>query len=153
MAAKTNTVPGHSIPKQNVLEIIRPKSRIARIQLLSIIGFIIAAILGVMAIGHFANKTREYREQNWNSAVATVKDTRTHLVGEFGGFYGGRMYYEVQVLAAFSADGSPHERWITVSQTPKTLDNAEFQERLWKGKQYFVRWNPSDPNQIVIDLH
>jgi hypothetical protein len=63
------------------------------------------------------------------------------------------MLYEVQVYASFSANGTRQKRWITVDQSPQNVDYAELQARLWKGKQYIVRWNPSNPGQIVIDLH
>jgi hypothetical protein len=146
-------MPRHFVPKRDTLRRTRPNNHKGRFQLLSTVGFILGGILVIAALVYFAQESREYREQNWDSAVATVIDTRTHLVAEVGGNFGGRLLYEVEVLASYSTNGSPHERWITVDQTPKTLDYAEFQERIWKGKQYFVRWNPSNPNQIVIDLH
>lgn len=146
-------MPHQVLPKRDTLRRIRPNNHKERSQLLSIVGFILGGILVMGVLVYFTHKSHEYREQNWNSAVATVTDTRTHLVAEVGGNFGGRMLYEVQVLATYSADGSPQERWITVDQAAQTLDYAEFQERMWKGKQYFVRWNPSNPNQIVIDLH
>ena len=67
--------------------------------------------------------------------------------------YGGNMFYEVQVLTAFSVNGSHQERWITVAQAPKTLTSAKFEEAHWKGTQCIVRWNPSNPREIAVELH
>jgi hypothetical protein len=78
---------------------------------------------------------------------------RTKLVSETGSQYGGAMLYQVQVLASFPVNGSIEERWITVDQVPKSLDAIHFQEYRWKGGKYFVRWKPSDPDRIVIEIH
>ena len=153
MAARTHAMPRHADREPHALQNVRPRNRKERIQLLSVIGFILFAILGAGTLEYFGRRSQEYREQNWYSAVATIKDARTRLVSQVGGLHGGWMLYEVQVLAAFSVNGSPQERWITVDQYPQNLNYANFQGRVWKGKQCFVRWNPLDPSQIVIDLH
>jgi hypothetical protein len=156
MAARSHARSHHVSSKWGAFQRIRSNNYKERSQLLSTVSFILGGILVMGTLVYFTQKSHEYferREESWNSAIGTVIDTRTHLVAETGGNSGGRMLYEVQVLAAFSADGSSQERWITVDQAPQGLDYAEFQERLWRGKQYFVRWNPSNPNQIVIDLH
>jgi hypothetical protein len=146
-------MPRRPISGRNAFEHIRPRTPKERNQLLAVMAIILVGILGAGTLMYVAQRSREYREQNWYSAMATIKDARTQLVAEVGSQYGGRMLYEVQVLAAFSANGSSQERWITVSQPAQNLDYAEFQERMWRGKQYFVRWKPSDPDQIVIELH
>ena len=146
-------MPRHIPQKRDEFRGIRPQTKKERLQLLFIAGLILVGIFGAVALVYAGRLSQEYREQNWHSAVATIKDTRTQLVSQANGITGGAMLYDVQVLAAFSANGSPQERWITVGQSPKTLDYAKFQERLWKGKQFFVRWKPSDPNWIVIELH
>ena len=63
------------------------------------------------------------------------------------------MFYDVQVLAAFSVNGVRQERWITVDQPPKMLASVEFEEAHWKGTQCVVRWNPSNVSQIIVELH
>jgi hypothetical protein len=85
--------------------------------------------------------------------VAIVEEVRPKLVGQVNSGTGGRMLYGVEVLAKFSVNGDMHERWIKVEQTPERLEEAQLQKRLWSGKSYFVRWNPADPDQIVIDVH
>jgi hypothetical protein len=146
-------MPHQVVPPRNQRSSVRPRNRKERIQLVLVIGLILFAILGAFTLRHLGRKSQEYRELNWYSAVATIRDARTQLVSQQNGLYGGAMLYDVQVLAAFSANGSSQERWITVDQPPNNLDYAKFQGRVWKGKQYFVRWKPSDPNWIVIDLH
>jgi hypothetical protein len=146
-------LPRHIAQKRDEFQGIRPQTKKERNQLLFIAGLILVGIFGAVALVYAGRLSQEYKEQNWYSAIATIKDTRTQLVSEVNGLYGGAMLYDVQVLAAFSANGSPQERWITIDQSPKSLDYAKFQGRVWKGKQYFVRWKPSDPNWIVIDLH
>jgi len=138
---------------RDALKRIRPKDRKQRRQLTSIVGFALIGVLGAGTLGYLVRKSREYREQNWASADATIEDSRPQLIGQVNGQAGGEMLYEVKVLAAFSVHGNPQERWITVDQQPKSLDYATFQRRIWKGKHSFVRWKPSNPNQIVIDLH
>ena len=147
-------MPRHIIQEREKSQRIHPQTRKESIQLISIACLIFVGIIAAAtALNYFGRKSQNYREQNWYSAAATIKDARTQLVSQENGLHGGAMLYEVQVLAAFSANGSPQERWITVDQSPKNRDYAEFQGRVWKGQQYFVRWKPSDPNLIVIDLH
>jgi flagellar basal body-associated protein FliL len=147
-------MPRHLDAKREQSEGTSLHARKQSYQLIFITSLVFVGIIGAaIALIYIGNKSHEYQEQNWYSAVATIKDARTQLVSQVNGRQGGAMLYEVQVLATFSANGSPQERWITVDQDPKNLDYAEFQGRVWKGKQYFVRWKPSDPNVIVIDLH
>ena len=143
----------YTMPDGQALDKIRPRSRAARNQLLAITGFCLLAGGALAIIIYSKHSTQQYREQNWNSAVASVEGFRTSLVGQENGQAGGGMIYDVEVLAKFAVDGSPQERWIKVDQPPKSLDSLDFQERIWKGKSYFVRWKPSNPNQIIIELH
>jgi hypothetical protein len=74
-------------------------------------------------------------------------------VVQVNGMYGGAMLYQVDVLAAFSYGGIHDARWITVSNGPERFADADRNARLWKGKQYFVRWNPTNPKQIMIAIN
>ena len=146
-------MPRHVESKRNIYQRGQLQTREENIQLVSIaclmFAGIVGAAIGLMYLGH---KSHEFKEKNWDSALATIKDVRTQLVGQEDAKAGGSLY-EVHVLAAFSANGSPQERWIAVDQRPQSLDSAKFEGRVWKGKQFLVRWKPSDPNLIVVDLH
>jgi hypothetical protein len=117
------------------------------------IGLVFGAILAVICLFYVKQRTQLAREQNWSTAVGRIEDTRTTLVSRVDSMYGGRMLYEVQVLAAFFVNGSQQKRWITVEQAPKTLASAQFEEAHWKGTQCIVRWNPSNRREIAIELH
>jgi hypothetical protein len=138
---------------RDALKRIRPKGRNQRRQLTSILGYALIGVLGAGTLGYLVRKSRDYREQNWASADATIEDSRPQLIGQVNGQAGGEMLYEVKVLAAFPMNGKLQERWITVDQQPKSWDYATFEGRIWKSKHSVVRWKPSNPNQIVIDLH
>jgi hypothetical protein len=135
------------------LNTILPRTRSDWNELLGIIGVVFGAILVVAGLLYLRHRTQLTREQGWSSAVATIEDTRTTLVSKVDSKYGGSMLYEVQVFAAFSVNGSQQERWITVEQPPKTLPSAQFEQAHWKGTHCIVRWNPSDPKEIVVELH
>jgi hypothetical protein len=143
----------HSLTEHDVLEYVRPKTLRERRQLFFIIGFVLVLTVGAGTVVYLAQRSQNYREEHWNSAVATIEDTQTQLVAEMSGYAGGFMLCRVQVLAAYSVNGLPQKRWITVDQPPVDLDKANFQKRFWQGKQRIVRWNPSDPNRVVIELH
>jgi hypothetical protein len=143
----------YSMPEREALKRIQPKDRASKKQLLGIIGFVIIGIAGAGGLVYARYRTQQYREQNWDSAIATVEDVRPKLVGQINGQYGGAMLYDVEVLARFSVGNYTQERWITVEQTPRSLDSVHFQERMWRGKSYFVRWKPPDPQRIEIEVH
>jgi hypothetical protein len=143
----------HIAAKRNSFQPSRATNHEKRVPILSVVSGGSVVILGVFLLLYVMHKSHENREQNWDSAIATVIDTRTHLFSEQSGISGGRMLYKIQVLAAYTAGGSPQERWITVDREPATLEDAEFQGRLLRGKQYSIRWNPADANEIDIDVH
>jgi hypothetical protein len=143
----------YTMPDGEALERVRPRSRAARRQFPTIGGLLALGVAVAACFAYLRYRTQQYREENWYSAIATVKDVRTKLVSETGSQYGGAMLYQVQVLASFPVNGSIEERWITVDQVPKSLDAIHFQEYRWKGGKYFVRWKPSDPDRIVIEIH
>jgi hypothetical protein len=144
---------GHDLLSENQhLKKMLPQTRKNRNQLIGIVGLLLGTSIAV--IGLFYLKQRNsMTQENWATAVATIEDTRTRLVGRTDSIYGGRMLYEVQVLAAFTVNGSHQERWISVEQPPKTLAGAQFEEAHWKSTQCIVRWNPSNPQQIAVELH
>ena len=84
--------------------------------------------------------------------MATIEDVRPRLVTQFDSPHGGILLYEVDVLAKYPVDGRVREQWITLSQSPKTMDTVRLQEFSLKGKHCFVRWKPSDPTAIVAEI-
>jgi hypothetical protein len=132
---------------------VRPRSRAEREQLLALCGGVLLGILCVAGLFYNRYITQRNREQNWDSAVATIEDVQTKLVEMSDSRYGGVLLYSVQVLAKFAVDGVPQERWITVEQAPESLAYAQLQARMWKGERCFVRWKPSHPEQIAVELH
>jgi hypothetical protein len=131
---------------------ILPRTRSDRNQL-AMVALVFGAILAIIGLFYVKQRNQLAREKGWPSAVAMIEDTRTTLVSKVDGMYGGSMLYEVQVLAAFSVNGSQQKRWITVQQAPKTLASAQFEEAHWKGTQCIVRWNPSNARHIALELH
>ena len=91
--------------------------------------------------------------EDWTSAVATIEDTRIQRVQIANWEFGGAVLYEVEVQAKYSANGVEHEKWIPLTEAPHSQTDAELKAYLLKGKQCFVRWNPSSPNQIIADIH
>lgn len=141
------------VSDKEALNKILPRTRRDRKELLGIVGLVFGAIVAVIGLLYLKQRTELAREQGWSTAVATIEDTRTNLVSKVDSNFGGGMFYEVQVLATFSMNGSQQKRWITVEQSPKTLTSAQFEEVHWKGTHCIVRWNPSNPRQIAVELH
>jgi hypothetical protein len=131
---------------------IFPRTKSERNQLLGIVGFVFGVILAVVGLFHIKQRSQLVRDQTWARSIGTIVDARTHLISESSGLYGGSMSYDVQVLVAFSANGSQRESWITVGQPPKTLASAEVEQAHWKGTQCVVRWNPSNLSAIAVEV-
>jgi hypothetical protein len=148
-----NKLPHNSMPAANALEELRPKTRADRMQLFAILAYVAFAISFVAGLVYMKHRAQQSREETWVTAIATIEDTRTQLAGVYNSIYGGGSSYEVDVLAKFPADGASHEEWIPLSQAPKGLDSARYQAWVLKGKQCFVRWNPSHPKQIVAEIN
>lgn len=142
----------HLMSDQEAYQRIRPRSRDDRRSLFNIICYVLLAVVVIAELFYLKQKHEADREQNWNSAVATIEDVRTLIATRVESERGGAMLYDVQVLAKYTADGTPQERWITVQQMPKLLADAQFQAFRWKGQTCFVRWKPSDPNQVVAEV-
>jgi Protein of unknown function (DUF3592) len=148
-----NKLPHNSIPPATALEELRPKTRADRMQLLAILAYVVFAIAFVASLVYLKHRAQQSREETWVTAAATIEDTRTQLAGVYNSIYGGGLSYEVDVLAKFSVDGASREEWITLSQAPKGLDSARYQAQVLKGKQCYVRWNPSHPKQTVAEIN
>jgi hypothetical protein len=147
------TMRRHTMSDREAYQRVRPRNRPARWQLLVICGCVLLVIGVPASLLYYQHRTQQYREQNWDSAVATIEDVRMKLVGEGGSGLGGGTLYSVEVLARFAVDGTPQERWIRIEQGPESSAFAQLQARLWKGEKCFVRWNPANPDQIVAEMH
>ena len=119
--------------------------------------WICVCLLGVIAfvatVFYVKHRDQLEREQTWASAIATIESVRPHLVTQIDSPRGGTPLYAVDVLAKYPVDGRMREQWITLSQSPKTMDTVRIQEVSLTGKQCFVRWKPSDPNAIVAEIN
>jgi len=111
-----------------------------------------SVIIFVAAVFHVKHRHQLEREQNWTSAIATIESVRPRLVTQFDSSYGGALLYDVDVLAKYDLDGTAREQWIMLSQSPKTMETVRLQEALLKGKHCFVRWKPSNPDDIVAEV-
>jgi hypothetical protein len=132
---------------------LRPRSRGDWRSLLSIFAFLFFTVVFVAGVVYLKHRNQLVRERTWANAVATIEDARPRLVGQLDSPYGGRLLYEVEVLAKYPVDGTMREQWTTLSQLPKTMQEARLQSFLLKGKQCFVRWKPSDPNHIIAEIN
>ena len=113
---------------------------------------LLGAIVFVTAVFYVKHLHQLEREQSWASAIATIQDVRPRLVTQFDSSHGGTLLYDVDVLAQYPVDGGMQEQWITLSQSPKTMDAVRLQEFSLKGKHCFVRWKPSDLKAIVAEI-
>ena len=111
------------------------------------------AVVFVATVFYVKHRDQVEREQTWASAIATIESVRPRLVTQIDSARGGTLLYAVDVLAKYPADGGVREQWITLSQSPKTMDTVRLQEALLTGKQCFVRWKPSDPNAIMAEVN
>ncbi len=92
------------------------------------------------------------RELTWSSARGEILDVRPVLAGDVGQTRGGTMVYRIEVLAKYTFNNAQHERWISMSQAPRSLDDARIEAFRWRGRPCIVRWNPSNPVEIVVEI-
>jgi hypothetical protein len=142
----------HSISNREAYQKIRPQNRRDRRSLLITLGYLLLAVVCVAGLFYLKQKSAEDRERNWISAVATIEDVRTHAAGQVNSQRGGAMFYDVQIFAKYSVDGTAQQQWITVQQQPKPLADAQLEAFRWKGKTCFVRWKQSDPEHVYAEV-
>jgi nitrate reductase NapE component len=142
----------YTMPDREALRRIRPRSNANKRQLIRFIVFVVIGIAIVGAFVYVKGRMQRYREENWESAVATVEDVRPKLTGQFNNITGGGMLYNAEVLAKYPLNGATQERWILVEKSAANLDWINFQRHLWIGKTYVVRWKPNHPDQVEIEI-
>jgi hypothetical protein len=141
------------MPEKEALAELRPKNRKDQKRLLTIGGYLLIAIAVVTAIFVIKHRHREEIEQNWQVATALIEDVRFKEISRVESQRGGAMLYDVEVLVNYTSAGVEQRRWIRVEQLPEVLSEAQLQAFRWKGKQCFVRWNISRPDQIIADVN
>jgi hypothetical protein len=142
----------YSMPDRTALTKLRPAGRSDWHQIRVVSGYV-AVIAVIFAVTFFLkHRHREYVQQNWKCATATIADVRPKMIEYVNGTRGGVVLYEVSILAKYVSEGTSHERWITVEQPPVTLAEAQLETFRWKGQQCVVRWNASEPNQMIAEV-
>ena len=137
---------------RNALTKLRPRSRGDWHRIRVVSGYV-AVIAVIFAITFFLkHKHREYVEQNWKCATATIEDVRPKLIERVESERGGGVLYEVSILAKYVSGGKAYERWIRVEQPPVTLAEAQLETFRWKGQQCVVRWKSSEPGQMIAEV-
>ena len=93
------------------------------------------------------------REMTWNKSTSTIEQVRPVVAAKVDSEYRGTMLYDVQVLVRYNPGGASAERWVTVRQTPKPLPDIELEALRWKGQKCTVLWNPSNADQVDIEIN
>ena len=122
---------------------------------MSIIRIWIIPVLALACICGILYEEHSFKRQQkiWTTVAAVAEDTRLHPISRYALEYGSKDLYEVDVLATYSFNGAPQKDWIPLSEPAKSLDEAKSQAASLKGKQCLVRWDPSAPEQKVVELH
>jgi hypothetical protein len=145
-------MPRFSIPEREAWDKLRPRSRRDWHQI-RVFGCYLAVIATFLAAAlFFKHKHVEDMKQNWNNATAIIEDVRPQVAAKIESQRGGAMLYQVAVLVKYKALGVDQERWITVQQQLESLSDAQLQAFRWKGKQCIVRWKPTDPGNVVVEV-
>jgi hypothetical protein len=143
----------HGRSNRHAVEQVAQRDSPAWFVLLAISCIFIVPVLAIVGFRLESTRVARYQEENWSSAIATIEDVRMKPVVQTNGTFGGAMLYQVDVLASFIQDGAHKARWITVDNGPERFADADRNARVWKGKQYFVRWNPTNSKQITIAIN
>jgi len=113
----------------------------------------ILALTLIAGLFYAEHSFQREKQTGWMTVTATIEDTRNRPVAHHALEYGGATLYEIDVLADYRLNSSPQKEWIPLSEPPKTLDETHAQQLALKGKQCFVRWNPSTPDQKLAELN
>jgi hypothetical protein len=140
------------MPDRQAAAKILPKSRKDSRTLWKIGAFLASLVVFVMTVLLFQHRRQEEMENSWQSATATIEDVRPVVVSQVNSGSGGAMLYQVEVLAHYNANGFEQRRWIRIESKPRPTPDAD-QIASWKGKQFVVRWNASQPDQVIPQLN
>ena len=141
------------MPDRTALTKLRPAGRRDWHQIWVVSGYIAVIVVIVAATFLIRHLHREEIKQNWKCATATIEDVQPKMIEYLNNARGGGVaLYQVSILAKYVSEGKAHERWITVEQPPVTLAEAELETFRWKGQQCVVRWNLSEPEQMIAEV-
>jgi hypothetical protein len=115
-------------------------------------GFIVVILVFVSILFISKHRHGEHLEQNWKCATATIEDVRVREIEQVSSARGGVVLYEVSILAKYASGGTDHRQWIIVEQPPVTLAEVELETFRWKGQQCVVRWELSEPDQMIAEV-
>jgi hypothetical protein len=109
-------------------------------------------VLGVGAYFLWSNlRASEFWERH-SSVEGTVSETRVVVDHIRDGGYGGHIYYRLEALVAFHAEGQDEDRWLTVPAD--SMDRATL-TALASGhpKSRLVYWIPGHADNAKCRLH
>lgn len=119
-----------------------------------IMALIVVAALGMAAL--LAWRQHLYRASipDWPSAVGQVVGNRIVVVGtQERSYQPDAILYQAEVDVKYTRDGVQTTRWFPVYR----VDSSRADVALWleskKSKQCMIRWNPRNPEDVVVTLH
>lgn len=131
---------------------LKPRTRAGHRALQAMILIVFAAIVGVGCLKLLQQHWQEVRQITWSHATGTIRQVKPILVVKPNSLGSAVMLYTVQVQAVYQDNGATKRRWITVHQSSKPIVALNFQTAHWVGKSCTVRWNPSNANQIDVEI-
>lgn len=119
-----------------------------------IVAWIMVAVLGVAAILIWRQHFYRASIPNWPSAVGQVVGNRIVVVGtQERGYSSGAILYRAQVDVKYTRDGVQETQWFPVYRVDSSRAYLEFWLKSKKSKQCMIRWNPRNPEDVVVTLH
>jgi hypothetical protein len=110
------------------------------------------AMLCVAGFLYSEDDFQRRKQATWITSTAIAEDTRLRPIARFSLEYGSKPLYEVDVLASYTEQGQPHQDWLPLSESPQNEIQARAQANALKRRQCFVRWDPANPTQKLVEL-
>jgi hypothetical protein len=141
------------MPERIAWRKVRPRSAKAWHQARVLCAYVAVIAVFLVAGLLVKNRRQSEREQSWQSASALIEDVQPKAAIQVESQLGGGILYDVAILAKYSSEGNVHERWITVEQQAEPLGAVQLQAFRWKGQRCIVRWQGSEPERVVAEVH
>lgn len=93
-----------------------------------------------------------HKQTSWTTSTAIAQDTRLRPLARFALQYGSKPLYEIDVLASYAVEGTPHQDWLPLSQSPQPDQEAHTEAAALKGRSCVVRWDPQTPDRKIVEL-
>src|SRR5260370_20837709 len=106
------------MPDKEAAAKVRPKNRNDRRALTTMGGYCALIVIFVVTVLFFQHRRQQEIEATWQSATATIEDARPVVVSQVNNQFGGAMFYQVEVLAHYNANGFEQRRWIRIKRRP-----------------------------------